>query len=277
HKIRSILEEFHCNSIAIIAKIENRLGVKNIDEIIKAADGVMIARGDMGIELPIEDVPVIQKKIIKKVYNAGKQVITATQMLDSMMKNPRPTRAEATDVANAIYDGTSAVMLSGETAAGKYPVQSLNTMIRIIERTENDIDYQFRFLKTETWGSTISEAISHATCMSAIDLRAKAIITVTKTGRTARQISRFRPACPILSCTPSEVSYRQMNLNWGIKPILITEESETKLLFQHAVDACKKSGYLNDGDLVILTAGIPIGVSGNTNLLRVHIVGKEDF
>lgn len=277
HKIRSILEEFHCNSIAIIAKIENRLGVKNIDEIIKAADGVMIARGDMGIELPIEDVPVIQKKIIKKVYNAGKQVITATQMLDSMMKNPRPTRAEATDVANAIYDGTSAVMLSGETAAGKYPVQSLNTMIRIIERTENDIDYQSRFLKTETWGSTISEAISHATCMSAIDLRAKAIITVTKTGRTARQISRFRPACPILSCTPSEVSYRQMNLNWGIKPILITEESETKLLFQHAVDACKKSGYLNDGDLVILTAGIPIGVSGNTNLLRVHIVGKEDF
>ena len=277
HQIRSILDEFHCDSIHIIAKIENGQGVKNIDDIIKAADGVMIARGDLGIELPIEDIPVIQKKIIKKVYNAGKQVITATQMLDSMMKNPRPTRAEATDVANAIYDGTSAVMLSGETAAGKYPVESLSTMIRIIERTENDIDYQSRFLKIDTWGSSISEAISHATCMSAIDLRAKAIITVTKTGRTARQISRFRPACPILSCTPSEASYRQLNLNWGIKPIFIKEESETRLLFQHAVDACKKSGYLNDGDLVILTAGIPIGMSGNTNLLRVHIVGKEDF
>jgi pyruvate kinase len=276
-RIRSILEEFHCKTINIIAKIENQQGVNNIDEIIKVSDGIMIARGDMGIELPLEDVPVIQKKIIKKVYNAGKQVITATQMLDSMIYNPRPTRAETTDVANAIYDGTSAIMLSGETAAGKYPVEALKMMIRIAERTENDIDYKGRFLRIETRGSTISEAISHATCMSAIDLKAKAIVTVTKSGSTARQISKFRPACPIMGCTPNESSFRQLNLSWGIKPLLIKEEKDTFKLLQHAVDAAKNAGYVNDGDLVIITAGIPIGIAGNTNLLKVHIVGKEDM
>jgi len=276
-RIRSILEEFHCKTINIIAKIENQLGVNNIDEIIKVSDGIMIARGDMGIELPLEEVPILQKKIIKKVYNAGKQVITATQMLDSMIYNPRPTRAETTDVANAIYDGTSAIMLSGETAAGKYPVEALKTMIRIAERTENDIDYKGRFLKIETRGSTISEAISHATCMSAIDLKAKAIVTVTKSGSTARQISKFRPACPIMGCTPNESTLRQLNLSWGIKPLLIKEEVDTFRLLQNAVDAVKKAGYVNDGDLVIITAGIPIGIVGNTNLLKVHIVGKEDF
>lgn len=275
-EIRKILNEYNCKSIKIIAKIENLQGVDNIDEIIKVADGIMIARGDMGVEIPIEDVPVIQKMIIKKVYNAGKQVITATQMLDSMIKNPRPTRAETTDVANAIYDGTSAIMLSGETAAGLYPVEALETMVRITVRTETDIDYWKRFRMQESKENPdITDAISHATCTTAHDLNAAVIITVTKSGRTARMISRYRPDCMIMGCSTEEKVCRQLNLSWGVKPVLINEEQDTFDLFEHAVDIVKERGYLKDGDLTVITAGVPLGISGTTNIIKVHITGNR--
>lgn len=275
-QIRKLMEDYNCTTTNIIAKIENMEGVENIDEIIEAADGIMIARGDMGVEIPLEDVPVIQKMIIKKVYNAGKQVITATQMLDSMIKNPRPTRAEATDVANAIYDGTSAIMLSGETAAGLYPVEALKTMIRIAVRTEADIDYKkrFRLLDAEK-NPNITDAISHATCTTAHDLNAAMIITVTKSGQTARLISRYRPACAIIGCTTEEHVCRQLNLSWGVKPILIKEEEDTFELFDHAVATVEKKGYLKHGDLTVITAGVPLRTSGTTNMIKVHIVGNQ--
>lgn len=273
-QIREIFREANSSSMNIIAKIENMQGVQNIDEIISVSDGIMVARGDMGVEIPLEDVPVMQKMIIRKVYSAGKQVITATQLLDSMMKNPRPTRAEATDVANAVYDGTSALMLSGETAAGKYPVESVKTMAKIALRTEAAIDYLKIFKSRETNPSTdITSAISHATCTSAHDLNASAIITVTKSGKTARMISKYRPECPILGCTTSETVQRQLNLSWGVTPLLIGEESNTDDLFDHAVEAGEKAGLLSSGELVVLTAGIPLGISGTTNLMKVHVVG----
>jgi len=275
-EVREILEEYHCNTINIIAKIENLQGVQNIDEIIAVADGIMIARGDMGVEIPNEDVPVIQKMIIKKVYNAGKQVITATQMLDSMIKNPRPTRAETTDVANAIYDGTSAIMLSGETAAGKYPVQSLQTMVRIAERTELDIDYKKRFRQIGAHENPdITEAISHATCTTAHDLNAAAIITVTKSGMTARMISKYRPDCPIMGCSTYPHICRQLNLSWGVTPLLVKEEKDTFELFEHAVRMVEDRGYIKDGSLTVITAGVPLGISGTTNLLKVHVTGSK--
>ena len=209
-EIRRIFQEKRLQVMNIIAKIENMQGVENIDDIIRVADGIMVARGDMGVEIPLEDVPVIQKMIIKKVCNAGKQVITATQMLDSMIKNPRPTRAEATDVANAIYDGTSAIMLSGETAAGQYPVEALKTMVRIAVRTEKDIDYRKRFKSRESdERPDVTNAISHATCTTATDLGAAGIITVTKSGKTARMISKYRPECPIIGCTTEDYVCRQ--------------------------------------------------------------------
>ena len=230
----------------------------------------MVARGDLGVEIPIQEIPSIQKMMIRKVYNAGKIVITATQMLDSMMKNPRPTRAEATDVANAIYDGTSAIMLSGETAAGKYPVEALKTMVEIAEYTENDIDYEKRFrMYHSLTNPDITDAISHATCMTAIDINASAVITVTFSGWTARMISRYRPKCPILSCTPSEKTYRQLNLSWGVKPLMIEEETDTEQLLQKALDKAVESGCLQKGETAVITAGIPLGISGTTNLLRV--------
>lgn len=273
-EIRKILEEFNCENMNIIAKIENAQGVQNIDEILRVVDGIMVARGDMGVEIPLEDVPVLQKMIIKKAYNAGKQVITATQMLDSMMKNPRPTRAEATDVANAIYDGTSAIMLSGETAAGLYPVESLKTMVRIAVRAEHDIDYIKRFNQRGDRNSfDVTDAISHATCTTAHDLSATAIITVTKSGRTARMISKFRPKYPIIGCTTYENVYRMLSLSWGVTPILIAEESNTDTLFDHAVEAAEKTRIVSNGDLVVITAGIPLGISGTTNLMKVHVVG----
>ena len=273
-EIRKILDAHHCSNINIIAKIENMQGVNNIDEIIGVSDGIMVARGDMGVEIPLEDVPVIQKKLIKKVYMAGKQVITATQMLDSMMKNPRPTRAEATDVANAIYDGTSAIMLSGETAAGLYPVESVKTMARITRRTEHDIDYKKRFKLLQTGiNPDVTNAISHATCTTAHDLGAAAIITVTKSGKTARMISKFRPDCPIIGCTTSETVYRQMNLSWGVTPLLIDEKSSTDELFEHAVDAAHNAGLVEKGELVAITAGVPLGISGTTNMMKVQVVG----
>ena len=273
-EIRKILEEKNCNTINIIAKIENMQGVQNINEIIRVSDGIMVARGDMGVEIPMEEVPVLQKKIIRKVYQAGKQVITATQMLDSMMKNPRPTRAEATDVANAIYDGTSAIMLSGETAAGAYPVEAVQTMVKIAERTEIDINYRRRFSELGTEAITdVTNAISHATCTTGMDLNAAAIITVSKSGRTARMISKFRPTCPIIACTMSPSVWRQLNLSWGVQPLIIEEKGTTDDLFETAVEEAQKKGYVKQGDVTVITAGVPLGVSGTTNMLKVQVVG----
>jgi pyruvate kinase len=274
-EIRKMLNK-HNSQTKVIAKIENYHGVEHIDEIIKISDGIMIARGDMGVEIPYEEVPVLQKMIIKKVYQAGKQVITATQMLDSMIKNPRPTRAETTDVANAIYDGTSAIMLSGETAAGAYPVEALKTMVKITVRTEADIDYKKRFRLQELCQSPdITDAISRATVTTAHDLNAKMIITVTTSGKTARMISRYRPECQILGCTTDPMVYRQLSMAWGVTPLLIAVEHDTFELFDHAIQAVEDAGYLQDGELAVLTAGVPLGTSGTTNLIKVQIAGSK--
>ena len=273
--IRRELEKYGCvKDIRIIAKIENAAGVENMDEILTAADGIMVARGDMGVEIPMEEIPVIQKKLISKCYNSGKQVITATQMLESMTHNPRPTRAEITDVANAIYDGTSAIMLSGETAAGQYPVEAVATMAKIARRTESDIDYRKQFTERKPEGFTdVTSAISHATCTTAHDLKAAAIITVTKSGSTARMISKYRPDTPIIGCATTEKVCRHMNLSWGITPLLIDEMDNTDDLFHHAVEKAFACGLVQYGDLVVITAGIPIGIPGTTNMLKVQIVG----
>ena len=273
-QIRKIFEEKNCHNINIIAKIENMQGVNNIDEIIRVSDGIMVARGDMGVETPLEDVPVIQKMIIKKVIEAGKQVITATQMLDSMMKNPRPTRAESTDVANAIYDGTSAIMLSGETAAGMYPVEALKTMVKIAIRTEQDINYTARFKMRETMSNPdITNAISHATCTTAIDLNAAAIITVTESGETARMISKYRPTCNIIGGSMHQKVCRQLNLSWGVTPLVVQRKDDADELFEHAVNVAEKAGLVSMGDITVITAGVPLGVSGTTNILKVHVAG----
>ena len=275
-QIRALLDKLHCNTIKIISKIENAEGVENIDEILRVSDGIMIARGDLGVEIPLQEIPIIQKKLIDKAYKAGKMVITATQMLDSMMKNPRPTRAEYTDVANAIYDGTSAIMLSGETAAGKYPVEALLTMAKIAERTESDINYAggFKSVLSKIGDDDVTGAISHATVTTAIDLNAKAIITVTKGGGTARQISKHRPPCPIVGCSPDKKVVRQLNLSWGVTPLLIPEKTSTDELFDCSAKAAEAAGLIQSGDLCVITAGVPIGVSGTTNLLKVHLTGN---
>lgn len=273
-QIRQELERHNNHDIRIIAKIENAEGVNNIDEIIKVSDGIMVARGDMGVEIALEEIPSLQKILIHKAYNAGLQVITATQMLDSMMKNPRPTRAETTDVANAIYDGTSAIMLSGETAAGAYPIEAVKTMARIACRTEQDINYIRRFAVREVQDApNVTNAISHAAVTTAHDMGAKAIIAVTKSGATARMISKFRPACPIICCTTDPIAQRQMNLSWGVTPLMAEEKEDVDELFEHAVDCAVQKGLLDSGDLVVITAGAPLGISGTTNLLKVHIVG----
>ena len=272
-QLRWLLNEHGGRDINIIAKIENGEGIENIDEIIKVSDGIMVARGDMGVEIPEEEVPIIQKMIIRKVYEAGKQVITATQMLDSMMKNPRPTRAELADVANAIYDGTSAVMLSGETAAGKYPVESLLTMVKIAERTENDIDYKKRFFaRDREFNPDVTDAICHATCTTAYDLNAAAIAVLTKSGRAAKMISRYRPACDIIACATSEKVCRQINLSWGVTPILLGELSDVFELFAGAIEGAKDNNLLKCGDVVVMTAGVPMGMSGTTNMIKVEVV-----
>ena len=272
--IRNELENNGCRNIRIIAKIENTDGVENIDDIIRVSDGIMVARGDLGVEIPMEDIPVIQKRLIHKAYAAGKQVITATQMLDSMIKNPRPTRAEATDVANAIYDGTSAIMLSGETAAGAYPVEAVRTMVRIAERTENDIDYIKQFNQWSVSAQKdVTSAISHATCTTAHDLGAVAILTVSKTGLTARMISKFRPACPIISGTTDPKVLNQMVLSWGVVPVMLEEKTSTDELFEHVVNVAEEHGLVKAGDIAVITAGIPLGIAGTTNMLKVHLVG----
>lgn len=274
-EIRKILEEHNCHSIRIISKIENQEGVDNIDEIIRVSDGIMVARGDMGVEIPGEEVPAIQKMIIKKTVAVGKQVITATQMLDSMIKNPRATRAEISDVANAIYDGTSAIMLSGETAAGAYPIEAVQTMVRIALKTEADIDYVKRFnVKGGDVSANVTSAISHATCSTAHDLNAAAIVTVTKSGRTARMISKFKPNCPILGCTTSESVYRHMSLMWGVKPLLMDTKQDSEALFAEALKVAEQTGMVNKGELVVITSGLPLGVTGTTNMIKVDVIGN---
>ncbi|MCI8338454.1 MAG: pyruvate kinase [Lachnospiraceae bacterium] len=271
--IRNLLDANGGSGINIIAKIENKEGVDRIDEIIEASDAIMIARGDMGVELPAEEVPILQKMIIKKVYEKGKQVIIATQMLDSMMEHPRATRAETADVANAVYEGASAVMLSGETAAGKFPVEALETMVRIVERTEADVDYVKRFYTRERHSNPdVTDAIGHATCTTAYDLNAAAIVTVTKSGRSARMISRYRPYCKIIAGSTSERVCRQLSLAWGIMPIFIEEKEEIFELFDHAIDEAKRKELLREGDIAVINAGVPLGVSGNTNMIKVVTV-----
>ncbi len=268
-EVRKIIEE-HGSHMKIIAKIENMQGIRNLDEILEAADGIMVARGDMGVEIPMEEVPIVQKQMIKKAEALGKHVITATQMLESMIKNPRPTRAEATDIANAIYDGTTAIMLSGESAAGLYPVEAVKTMAKIAERTEEDIDYNSRLRRRKDIDNIdTTTAISHATCTTAMDLKAAAIVTVTISGFTAGMIARYKPSCPIIACSVSPRTCRQLNLAWGVTPIWIARESTAEDLFDEAVHAVEKEGYIKKGDKVVLTAGVPLGVSGRTNMIRV--------
>jgi len=272
--IRKILHENGGDGINIIAKIENMQGVENCESILRVADGIMIARGDLGVEIPLQEVPVIQKKLIQLAVRMGKPVITATQMLDSMMKNPRPTRAETSDVANAIYQSTSAIMLSGETAAGAYPVESLKTMACIAQRTEQDIDYfkEFRPNK-QSERPDITNAISHSTCTTAMDLKAAAIVAVTKSGRTVGSISKYRPTCQIIGCATTERVCRQLNLIWGVIPVQMEEEKNADDLFDHAVEVAEKKGLVSRGDMVVITAGLPLGLSGTTNLIKVHTAG----
>ena len=248
------------------------MGIDNLDEILAVSDGIMVARGDMGVEIPLEEVPVLQKKMIKKALQLGKIVITATQMLDSMIKNPRPTRAETTDVANAIYDGTSAIMLSGESAAGAYPIEAVKTMSRIAERTEEDICYAARLReRSHNWENNeeVTTAICHACCTTAMDLNAKAIITVTMSGFTAGMISKYQPGCTVIGCAVDEMVYRQMALMFGVSPLLIAKEDDAEELFNTAVKASVDAGLIGPGDKVVITAGVPLGVAGNTNMVRV--------
>lgn len=267
-EIREILKANN-SRMKIIAKIESVQGVNNIEEILEAADGVMVARGDLGVEVPLEEVPVIQKRIIKRANQLGKIVVTATQMLDSMMKNPRPTRAEATDVANAIYDGTTAIMLSGETASGSYPEEAVKTMAKIAVRAEADIHYRQRMHQFDDDMTDITTAISHATCTVAGDINASAIITVTISGFTANRLSRYKPTCPVIACTISESVACQMNILFDVYPLNIPQEDREEMLFDAAIDAAKKAGYVQKGDNIVLTAGVPLGVAGNTNMTRV--------
>lgn len=274
-EIRKTLEDNGGSEIRVIAKIENKEGVENISDIIRVSDGVMVARGDMGVEIPFEDVPSIQKKMIKATYMAGKQVITATQMLDSMMKNPRPTRAEAADVANAVYDGTSAIMLSGETAAGAYPVEALKAMARVALRTERDIDYAKRLKeRSNTEAPDITNAIAHATCTTAIDLDAAAIVSVSSSGRTAAMVAKYRPACRIVGCTMYKHVWRRMSLMWGVVPLLMDRKDNSDELFENAMEQVLKNDLVDQGELVVVTAGVPLGVTGTTNQIRVMVAGN---
>ena len=272
--IRAELRKHGGDNIRIISKIENREGVENMDAIIAASDGIMVARGDLGVEIPAHEVPILQKKMIKATTRAGLPVITATQMLDSMIRNPRPTRAEVSDVANAVFDGTSCVMLSGETASGKYPVEALATMVDTAVAAENAIDYWGRFRERGLLPeiTNISDAITHTCCLAAMDLKATAILAPTKSGYTAKVISRFRPACPIVALCQSESTRRQLAISWGIHPFLSGEVDSTDRMFSLAVDVARKEGAVQAGDTVVITAGVPLGQSGTTNLIKAQIV-----
>ncbi|MCR4834468.1 MAG: pyruvate kinase [Butyrivibrio sp.] len=270
--IRNILKE-HNSPMKIISKIESIQGIANLEEILDESDGIMVARGDLGVELPFEEVPVQQKKMIKLAEAQGKYVITATQMLDSMIHNPRPTRAEATDVANAIYDGTTAIMLSGETAAGDYPIEAVKTMAKIAERTEKDIDYVGRLKKRDSnHVNDVTTAISHATCTVAAEVEADAIISVTMSGFTARMVSKYKPSCPVIACAVNPTVCRQTNLLWGVIPLHIRQEDTADELFREAVSSAITAGYIKKGDKVVITAGVPLGISGRTNMIRVEEV-----
>ncbi|MHB1419503.1 MAG: pyruvate kinase [Bacillota bacterium] len=273
-ELRKIIEGENA-SIEIIAKIENRSGVDNIDEILAVADGVMVARGDLGVEIPAEEVPLVQKEIIRKSNHVGKPVITATQMLESMINNPRPTRAEASDVANAILDGTDAIMLSGETAAGKHPVEAVETMARIACRAEEAINHE-ELLRAKgiNHACTVTDAISHATCTITLELGAAAIITPTASGSTARMVSKYRPRAPVIAASSDQDVLRRLCVVWGVVPLLVERPKGTDEMIGAAVDAALEAGLINLGDLVVVTAGIPAGIAGTTNLLKVHIVGK---
>ncbi len=270
--VRQLLDENNGKNIRIIAKIENAQGVENADKILEEANGVMIARGDMGVEIPFETLPDIQKSLIKKCYVAGKSVITATQMLDSMMQNPRPTRAEVTDVANAVYDGTGAIMLSGETAAGLYPIESVATMAKIAETTEKSINYRGRFLRENVQKHTVTDAICHAVCTTALDLDAKAIVAVTWGGHTARMISKFRPDCPIIAAAVDPKTYHQLALFWGVTPMMNEMKNSAEELILSAADKAIASGIVEKGDLMVMTGGSSVGSSGTTDIMRVFEV-----
>lgn len=271
-EIRRLLDE-HRSNMRIIAKLENQEGVDNVDEILAVADGIMIARGDMGVEIDFTEIPVIQKDLISRALSVGKHVITATQMLDSMIRNPRPTRAEVSDVANAVFDGTSCVMLSGETASGKYPVEALETMVNIALATEQDIDYWKRFRNRPfSHNSTITDAISHTSCLTAMDLEASAILAPTQSGYTARMISRFRPGCPVVALTTEERIRRQLAISWGVVPCLTGTVDSTDRLFSLSAETARKEGVVERGNTVVITAGIPIGRSGSTNLIKAQVI-----
>ena len=274
--VRAVLHECGGDDVKIIAKIENQEGVDNLDEILTAADGIMVARGDLGVEIPAARVPILQKQMIRKGLQAGKPVITATQMLDSMMRNPRPTRAEVSDVANAVYDGTGSVMLSGETAGGKYPVEALQAMVGIVTETEGAIDYWKQFQKQRVLpASNINDAITHACCLTAKDLQATAILTATNSGRSARMICRFRPACPVAALTMHEKVRRQLNISWGVTPYLTGEVNSTDRIFSLSAEVALKEGLVQNGDTVVITAGVPLGKSGSTNLIKAQIIDQS--
>ena len=276
--VREVLDSFGGQEIKIIAKIENQEGVDNIDEILALADGVMVARGDLGVEIPAAKVPLLQKQIIRKGLRQGKVVITATQMLDSMIRNPRPTRAEVSDVANAVFDGTSCVMLSGETANGHYPIEALNAMVGIVEEAEQSIHYWRRFEKRiELSASNIDDAITHSCCLTARDLDAKAILVATSSGHTAQMICRFRPACPVAAMTMHEKVRRQLAISWGIIPFLTGEVTSTDRIFSMCAEVALKERLVQNGDTVVITAGVPLGKSGSTNLIKAQIVNEEDM
>ena len=274
--VREVLRECGGSNVKIIAKIENQEGVDNLDEILAAADGIMVARGDLGVEISAARVPVLQKQMIRKGMQAGKPVITATQMLDSMMRNPRPTRAEVSDVANAVFDGTSCVMLSGETAGGKYPVEALAAMVGIVTEAEQSIHYWNRFMRRQiVSASNINDAITHTCCLTAKDLDAVAILAATDSGHTARMISRFRPACPVAALTTREKVRRQLSICWGVIPFLTGEVNSTDRIFSLATEVARKEGLVNIGDTVVITAGIPLGRSGSTNLLKAAVIEED--
>ena len=274
YEIRNLLNEYDSN-IRIIAKIENREGVNNIDSILAAADAVMVARGDLGVEIDFTELPGIQKNIIERSFSFGKPIVTATQMLDSMMVNPRPTRAEISDVANAIYDGTSAIMLSGETAAGAYPVEALKTMSAIAERTETENHARVEYLTEATNGKiSVSDATAHAACLTAKDVNAAAIVTVSESGTTARLLSKYRPQQPIIACVMREQVQRQLSLSWGITPLMMSLAHSTDELIEMSTALAKENGYLHNGELAVVTAGVPVGVSGTTNMIKIHMVGN---
>ena len=274
YDIRNLLNEYDSN-IRIIAKIENREGVNNIDSILSAADAVMVARGDLGVEIDFTELPGIQKNIIDRSFSFGKPIVTATQMLDSMIVNPRPTRAEISDVANAIYDGTSAIMLSGETAAGAYPVEALKTMSAIAERTENEPHYRDERFKDAAHGQiSVSDATAHAACLTARDVNAAAIVTVSESGNTARLLSKYRPTQPIIACVMNEQVQRQLSLSWGITTLLMGPAKSTDELIEMSTALAEKNGYLHNGELAVVTAGVPVGVSGTTNMIKIHMVGN---